>query len=133
MKKLIALFAASALFCGASDTFAGSDSLIECSDGSLSQDVMGACTNNGGRKSKGAATPIKVSKGAAPIDTRNGFISNKNVKSKTTVASANNKKKTTSKISSSPTAKCNDGAMYFSRERKGACSKHGGVDKWYGW
>jgi hypothetical protein len=87
----------------------------------------GACANHGGVLIEMNTTPIDTTKNLTPTKT----ATKEKTKSQKTAASAATKKKTVSKKSSSPTAKCNDGAMYFSTERRGACASHGGIRYWF--
>ncbi len=102
------------------------NSTMTCNDGTEVY-LESACAHRGGlKKVASAAPPVKVSK---------GFTSSTTTSTKKTKAAATskNRKKTASRSTRDPTAKCLDGALYYSTKRQGACAAHGGVDKWYGW
>jgi hypothetical protein len=101
--------------------------LYTCTDGAQTS-AKHLCGEHGGVKgsvpnANGASKPIDTTKGLTP-PTKTATTS----KSKTS-----NKSASASKRTGGPTAKCNDGALYYSTEHKGACLSHGGVDKWYIW
>ena len=131
MSKCIAFAATFALLCsGVSIATAADDGgWVTCKDG-MKMHGGGACANHGGVLiPTSTSTPINTTKSVTPKRTATAT----KTKTHTTSVSNTTRKKVTAKATSSPTAKCMDGAMYFSRERRGACAKHGGVDKWYGW
>jgi hypothetical protein len=136
MNKFMSLTATFALLYGGTTIVFAAEAgeWVTCKDG-LKMHGGGACSNHGGVLIEAnKSTPVKTT----PIDTTKGFVPKQTAttaKSKTPSASASKstQKKAASTTTRNPTAKCLDGAMYFSTERKGACSKHGGVDKWFGW
>jgi len=104
---------------------AGDGAWVTCRDG-MKMHSGGACENHGGvliEPSK--SIPIDTSKGLTP----NGTATVKKTKTQKTAATTK-PQKTVSKKTSGPTARCMDGAMYFSTERRGACAAHGGVRSW---
>ena len=128
MNKFIAFAATFALLSsGISIATAADDGgWVTCKDG-MKMHGGGACANHGG--------VLLATSTSTPIDTTKGLTPNKTAtkpKMQKTASKATHKI-AVSKRSSGPTAKCIDGAMYFSRERRGACASHGGVAKWYGW
>jgi Protein of unknown function (DUF3761) len=127
MRKLIGFVAAFAFLCSSASIAIAADNggWVSCKDG-LQVRGERACEAHGGVVlAKSTSTPIDASKGPVP---------NKTAAKKTKtqkVAATTTKKKTVAKRTNTPTAKCMDGAMYFSTERRGACLKHGGVRSWY--
>ena len=95
---------------------------VTCKDG-LQMHGGGECSNHGGVLiAKSTSTPIDTTKGLTP----NKTATTKKSPTQKTAAVAKTKKAVSNKTSG-PTAKCMDGAMYFSTERRGACASHGGV------
>jgi hypothetical protein len=138
MNKLVALAIVFALLSngGTAAIAAESDVKMACNDGTMDQ-VKGkdTCSKHGGvwkaksgTSTRSAATPIDTTKGLTPPSKTAATT-----KIKTRTASGTTPKKAPSRGTRGPTAKCMDGALYYSRERRGACATHGGVDKWYGW
>ena len=128
MKKLIGFAAAFVFLCNAISIANAADTggWVTCKDG-MQMHGGGACANHGGVLiEENKSTSIDTTKGLTP-----NKATTKKTKTQKTAASSVTKKKSVSKRSSSPTASCNDGAMYFSTERRGACAKHGGVRYWY--
>jgi len=133
MNKFVGLAATFAFLCSEISiaTAADDGGWVNCKDG-MKMHGGGACSNHGG-----VLIPESTS---TPIDTTKGFTANKTTtekktkKQKTAASTATKstatKKKTVSKKSSGPTARCMDGAMYFSTEHRGACASHGGVRNW---
>jgi hypothetical protein len=128
MSKTIA-FAATLAFlcCDISIVTAADDGgWVTCKDGSQTHGG-GACANHGGVLIvDSTSTVIDTTKDLAPTK-----ATTKKSKTQKTAASTATNKKAVSKRSSSPTARCVDGAMYFSTERRGACASHGGVRYWF--
>ena len=127
MSKSI-MFAMFALLCSIASIAAAADGeWLTCKDGLHVHDG-GTCSTHGG--------VLIEAKKSTPIDTANGVTPNKTAATKTkshaATTSKTTQKKTTSKRVSGPSAKCKDGAMSYSTQRKDACGKHGGVDQWYG-
>jgi hypothetical protein len=132
MNKSIAFAAAFTLLCSGATVAiaAANDTIVTCKDGTRTNAGSSVCSKHGGvQKTENASTPIDTTKGFA----RNQTATTTKTKTHTTTASNTTHKKAASKATSSPTAKCIDGAMYFSTERRGACASHGGVDKWFIW
>jgi len=131
MRKFFSIAAAVGLLCSGTLVFAAdSGAKVTCADGTIQHSKAACADHHGVQPSKSASTPIDTTKGLTPPKTTATSSANKTQASSTSKSA---KKKTASMASSSPTAKCNDGAMYFSRERRGACASHGGVKTWYGW
>jgi hypothetical protein len=134
MKKFIAFAAACALLCVGTTvaTAAAAGEWITCKDGLKVQNEV-TCAMHGGvlietiKSTPIKSKPIDASKGLAPKQTATTMSTTKNSSTHTST-----RKKVATK-SSSPTAKCNDGALYYSRERRNACATHGGVKDWYVW
>jgi hypothetical protein len=132
MKKFIAFAAAAALLCASTvATAAAAGEWFTCKDG-LKVQTKVTCDLHGGvlieatKSTPSKSKPIDASKGLVPKQTA---MTTKT----TTKKSATPARKKVAARSSSPTAKCRDGALYYLRERRGACASHGGVDKWLGW
>ena len=109
---------------------------VSCKDG-LQAHGEKACESHGGRVIPVNATPIDTTQGLARNQTVSSrTLSNKTVTAKKTKtqrsAALVKPQKAGAKRTNTPTAKCMDGAMYFSTERRGACLKHGGIRSWYG-
>ena len=132
MHKFVALAAAVGLLCTGTATAIAADTVakVTCADGTIEHSKGECSAHRGVQAAKDTSTPIDTTKGLTPPKKTATTSSSKTPTSSTSKSA---KKKTASMASSSPTAKCNDGAMYFSRERRGACASHGGVKKWYGW
>lgn len=133
MKKFIRFAAAFAFVCsGISFANAADDGWVSCKDG-LKVRGERACEAHGGTVMPITASPIPIDASKAPTPNKTASAKTiKTQKAKTQkVASVAAKKKTVSKRTNTPTAKCVDGAMYYSTERRGACLKHGGVRSWY--
>jgi hypothetical protein len=132
MKKFIAFALASALlFIGMVATAAPAGEWVTCKDGLKVQNKVTCGLHGGVVIEANKSTPIK----SQPIDASKRPVSKQTMattKDTTKNRSASSRKQVAAR-SSSPTAKCNDGALYYLRERRGACASHGGVNKWFGW
>ena len=131
MNKFAALAATFALLCNGSAVAiaANGGTTVTCKDGTKRHASKDACSDHGGvKKSKNTSTPIDTTKGLTPPSSSTTTTKNKTNASS---VSKTTRKKTTSKATRNPTARCNDGAQYFSTERRGACASHGGVKTWY--
>jgi hypothetical protein len=127
MRKFIGFAVTCAFLCSDISVAAAADAggWVTCKDG-MQMHGGGACANHGGALiDENKSTPIDTTKGLTPNKT-----AAKKSQTQKTVASAATEKKTVAKKSSGPTAKCKDGAMYFSTEHRGACASHGGVKHW---
>jgi alpha-acetolactate decarboxylase len=134
MRKFIGFAATCALLCGdiSIATAADAGGWVTCKDG-MQMHGGGACANHGGVLiEENKSTPVDTTKGLEPkTATKAKNTNTQKTKTQKTAATSETKNKTVSKRSNSPTAKCKDGAMYFSTERHGACASHGGVRQWY--
>jgi hypothetical protein len=134
MRTIIALGVAFALLCsGISIAAADDGGWVTCKDG-MKMHGGGACESHGGVQIPVTKSTPTVK--STPIDTTKGLTPNKTAtttkpKAQKTAASNTTQKHAASKKTHDPTAKCMDGAMYFSTEHRGACAAHGGVNKWY--
>jgi hypothetical protein len=133
MKKFIALASILTSLCTGLSMAAEDDGWLTCKDG-LKVHKGASCENHGGVqiaaiKSTSTVIPIKTTR----IDTKQGLAPTAKAKTPKSKAASSARPRTVSRSTRNPTAKCLDGALYFSRERRGACASHGGVDKWYGW
>jgi hypothetical protein len=129
MSKLVGFAVTCAFLCGAISIASAADAggWVTCKDG-MQMHGGGQCWNHGGEViPESKAIPIDTTKGLAP----NKTAATKKTKTQKTAAAGETKKKTVSNRSNTPTAKCRDGAMYFSLDRHGACGNHGGVHHWY--
>jgi hypothetical protein len=128
MSKIITFAAAAALLCCGSFVIAAETSTsVTCKDHTKDHAGKDACSHHGGvQKAKSAATPIDTTKGF----TADNKALSANDKTPTKQAS-NTKHKSATHATNYPTARCNDGAQYFSKKRPGACMSHGGVKTWY--
>jgi len=130
MSKFIGFAVTIAFICsGISIANAANDgSWVTCRDG-MKMHSGGACENHGGvliEPTKSTSTPIDTRKGLTPSNTATAK------KTQTQKTAATTKpQKAVSKKTSGPTARCNDGAMYYSTKRSGACAAHGGVRSWF--
>jgi hypothetical protein len=136
MKMFVAFATGIALLAGntALGIAAGIDAqVIHCKDGTEVY-LESACADRGGAlKIVGTSksTKIKTTKELAPK--KAGTTTTTKTKDRVAAGSTKVRNTRVTQSTHSPTAKCVDGAMYFSRERRGACAAHGGVDKWIGW
>ena len=133
MQKFFAFVAAAMCLCASHVANAAAvGQWYTCKDG-LKVQIQVSCDLHGGvrieatKATSARSKPIDASKDLVPRQTATAKS-----KTKSSAATAAARKKVSAR-SSSPTAKCNDGALYYLRERRGACATHGGVDKWFGW
>ena len=123
----------------------------ECNDGSYSKAKTqhGACSSHGGVKtwwgaaaSKAAArrkteTTTAPPKGASPSTGGTPTTSPAPTAAPTTVPPTNTQvdmrtpTKSAANAQENATAKCKDGTYSYSKQHRGACSRHGGVAEWY--
>lgn len=104
---------------------------VMCTDGTMSKPGRGACSGHGGIKQAAAATaapslPARVP-ATAPARTRS------EAKSQAPSAPGVTKPSSNKGEDNDPTgaiAQCKDGMYSHAANRRGACSKHGGVAKW---
>ena len=94
---------------GPEPTFQLESATVLCKDGTSAKKVSGACSDHGGVAR--AMTPSGSSSAS-----QKGTGGSSDVGSK----------------SGKATARCKDGTLSYSARREGACSDHGGVDKWLG-
>ena len=120
-RTFTALIAATVLLVPAMPLFAAdaaaAANTVTCKDGASSKGGRGACRGHGGIKRDKAPTAAATS--AAPAA----------VPAAAAPAAAGSGKS----VSSDPTgaiAQCKDGSYSHSKGHKGACSRHGGVEKW---
>ena len=133
MSKSIGVAATFALLCGGISTANADDGAwVTCKNG-MQVHSGASCEQHGGVRiemtKSTTAKPIPIHALKTPTPNNGAAAKTKTQK---TASSGTSKKKTASNATRNPTAKCMDGAMYFSTQRSGACAKHGGVDKWYG-
>jgi hypothetical protein len=124
---------------------------VKCKDGTMSSAAgRGACAKHGGVAGAAMADAKKdaraATKAAAAADEKTESKATKAAERKTAKTSAAAKKaaaaekkedatadKVASKTAVAPTgatAKCKDGSYSTSKNRRGACSRHGGVASW---
>ena len=99
---------------------AGDGAWVTCKDG-MKMHSGADCSTHGGEL-------IEMKK-TKPIDTTKALTPKKATTTKQTTSTGKAQQAATKKRSV-VTARCNDGAMYQSTERRGACGKHGGVRHW---
>jgi hypothetical protein len=110
---------------------------VTCTDGSSSKAGQGACSHHGG-VNKGAAASTATAGATAPSTTAPAAGAKPAptaavptaTPAATAAAAGSNAVKpaaTTDTKSGTPTAKCNDGTMSYSKHHSGSCSSHGGV------
>src|SRR5512146_66559 len=104
---------------------------VMCTDGTMSKPGRGACSGHGGIKQAAAATAAPSLPSAvpptAPARTRS------EAKSQAPSAPGVTKPSSNKGEDNDPTgaiAQCKDGMYSHAANRRGACSKHGGVAKW---
>jgi hypothetical protein len=135
MNKSVRFAAMFAFLCSGSSiaVAAGDGGWVTCKDG-LQVRGERACDVHGGvvlaKSSSNSPLPIDTRQPLSPNATPGKSASIKKSQAQKVVASATTKKKATN-TRNTPTAKCMDGAMYYSTQRRGACAKHGGVRSWY--
>lgn len=108
-----------------------SDAMVVCKDGTSSKGGRGACRGHGGvDKSGGAkasaapAAPAPKAATSAPAPAAAKAVpAAATTKAAPAAASADESKGT-------PTAKCKDGTLSYSKHHSGSCSSHGGVAEW---
>lgn len=100
---------------------------VTCSDGSTSTAGRGACSGHGGVKKAAAATAAPSLPAAVPANSpaRERSEAKSNATAKQQSSARGEDKDPTGAI-----AQCKDGLYSHATTRRGACSKHGGVDKW---
>src|SRR5215471_11966833 len=115
MNKLVAITAALTFLSLGSPIASAADSStsVTCNDHTKQHGGKDACAHHGGvQKPKTTATPIDTTKGFTPDNKATSASS----KSNASHASSTAQKKTNSNATSYPTARCNDGAQYFSKK-----------------
>lgn len=100
---------------------------VTCSDGTTSTAGRGACSGHGGVKKAAAATAAPSLPAAVPANSpaRERSEAKSNAAAKQQSAARGEDKDPAGAI-----AQCKDGLYSHATTRRGACSKHGGVDKW---
>ena len=101
---------------------------VTCSDGTTSTAGRGACSGHGGVKKAAAATAAPSLPAAVPATSPARTRSE--AKSNAPTASQQSSNKGEDKDPTGAIAQCKDGLYSHATNRRGACSKHGGVQKW---
>ena len=114
---------------------------VTCKDGSSSKAGQGACSHHGG-VNKGAAASAAAASGAAARTPAAAAAAKAAPTAAAPTASpaasdspaGSNAMKSTADgtKSGTPTAKCKDGTMSYSKHHSGSCSHHGGVAQFLG-
>ena len=101
---------------------------VTCSDGTTSTAGRGACSGHGGVKKAAAATAAPSLPAAVPATSPARAKSE--AKSQAPSATQQSSNRGEDKDPSGAIAQCKDGLYSHATSRRGACSKHGGVEKW---
>ena len=101
---------------------------VTCSDGTTSTAGRGACSGHGGVKKAAAATAAPSLPAAVPATSPARAKSE--AKSQAPSATQQSSNRGEDKDPSGAIAQCKDGLYSHATNRRGACSKHGGVEKW---
>lgn len=104
---------------------------VMCTDGTMSKPGRGACSGHGGIKQAAAATAAPSLPAAVPATSPARTRSE--AKSQAPSAPGVTKPSSNKGEDNDPTgaiAQCKDGMYSHAANRRGACSKHGGVAKW---
>ena len=109
---------------------------VTCKDGSSSKGGQGACSHHGGVNKSSAASGETATGAAATTPTPAAALKAAPAPaapaaspkaSEASAASTAMKSTADSTQSGTPTAKCKDGTMSYSKHHSGSCSHHGGV------
>lgn len=123
---------------------------VTCKDGTTSTAGKGACSHHGGVAAEAAAAPEKATpKAEATVTCKDGTTSNPGKgacshhggvgaapagaaapANPPPPATAKEKTPAPGNAPADATALCKDGTYSHAQHHSGACSKHGGVDKW---
>ena len=104
---------------------------VVCTDGTVSKPGRGACSGHGGIKQAAAATAAPSL--PAPVPSTAPARTRSEAKSQAPSAPGVTKPSSNKGEDNDPTgaiAQCKDGMYSHAANRRGACSKHGGVAKW---
>ncbi len=101
---------------------------VTCADGTTSTAGRGACSGHGGVKKAGAAAAAPSLPAAVPATAPAREKSE--AKSKAPSASQQSSTRGEDSDPTGAIAQCKDGLYSHATNRRGACSKHGGVAKW---
>jgi len=139
---LAAAFAAACLL--AAPNLSAQAATVTCKDGTSSKAGRGACSHHGGVASATATSTSHSRKAASPEATAapaatpaapaaKPAATAASTKPAATASSAKPARTARTSENNDPTdaiAKCKDGLYSHSKNRKGACSRHGGVAQW---
>ena len=100
---------------------------VTCSDGTLGTPGRGACSHHGGVKGEVLATPSLP----ASVPANSPARTNSNAKSKAPSATNASSNRGEDDDPRDALAQCNDGKYSHATNHRGACSKHGGVKKFF--
>lgn len=101
---------------------------VTCADGTTSTAGRGACSGHGGVKKSAAATAAPSLPAAVPATSPARAKSE--AKSKAPTATQQSSTRGEDNDPTGAIAQCKDGLYSHATNRRGACSKHGGVAKW---
>jgi hypothetical protein len=99
---------------------------VTCSDGTLGTPGRGACSGHGGVKRETAAPRLPAS-----VPANSPARTNSNAKSKAPSATNAPSNRGDDDDPTDALAQCNDGKYSHATNHRGACSKHGGVKKFF--
>jgi len=107
---------------------------VTCSDGTMSKAGRGACSGHGGVRSAGTPTPAATAAPTPPPPppTAKSSAARTKVEPATKAAAPTqpSSKRSEDNDPKDAIAQCKDGMYSHSANRRGACSRHGGVAKW---
>jgi hypothetical protein len=101
---------------------------VTCTDGTTSPAGRGACSHHGGVKQAAAATAAPTL--PAPVPSTSPARTSSAAKSKAASATQPSSKRGEDNDPTDAIAQCKDGLYSHAANRRGACSRHGGVSKW---
>ena len=106
---------------------------VTCTDGTTSKAGRGACSGHGGVRSAAAASPAATAAPAPPppaAAAKSAARTKAEPASKAPAATQPSSKRGEDNDPTGAIAQCKDGMYSHSANRRGACSRHGGVAKW---
>jgi hypothetical protein len=101
---------------------------VTCSDGTMSKPGRGACSGHGGVRNSANATAAP--RLPAPVPSTSPARTSSEAKSKAPTATNPSSKRGEDSDPTGAIAQCKDGLYSHAANRRGACSRHGGVSKW---
>lgn len=112
----------------ATKTEAKAATQVTCSDGTTSTAGRGACSGHGGVQKAAAATAASSLPSAVPATSPARTRSEAKANAPSATQQSSNRGE--DKDPTGAIAQCKDGMYSHATNRRGACSKHGGVEKW---